>query len=286
MIEAMIRRVGVALLSIGLLAACSSARPAPPAAAPDWGHGLAAKVTADAMFTHLRALQDIANANKGNRAEGTPGYDASVDYVAKTLRGKGFEVSTPQFDRLYTVSPGNPALTVAGRSYQVDQASLLIQTPPGGLTGQPVRPAKPSGCASSDYPATVPKGAIAVVDDTGCSVVDKLNNAVAKGAVALIVLSAPAGQGAPPTLFSPGYFKQLTAPVAVVGARGAAALAANTAPIRLVLDAQTIKITSLDTAAIVVALRRREFSAVEVVTAFCHAAAVSHQIVGHIIPPS
>ena len=70
------------------------------------------------MFTHLRALQDIANANKGNRAEGTPGYDASVDYVAKALRSKGFDVSTPQFDRLYTVSPGKPALTVAGGSYR------------------------------------------------------------------------------------------------------------------------------------------------------------------------
>ena len=156
------------------------------------------------MFTHLRALQDIANANSGNRADGTPGYDASVDYVSKTLRDRGFEVSTPLFDRLYTVSPGKPALTVAGRTYQVDQASLLVRTPPGGLTGQPVRPTQPSGCAPNDYPAEVPKGAIAVVDDTTCSVVDKQNSAVAKGAVALIVLSAPpAGQGARPRCSSP-----------------------------------------------------------------------------------
>jgi Zn-dependent M28 family amino/carboxypeptidase len=240
----MIRRLGAALLLAGLVAGCSAPRPGPLAAAPDLGRGLATKVTADGMFTHLRALQDIANANKGNRAEGTPGYDASVDYVAKTLRGRGFDVVTPQFDRLLAVSPGNPALTVAGRSYQIDQASLLVQTPPGGLTGQPVSPTRPSGCASADYPAVLPKGAIAVVDDTACSVVDKQNSALAKGAVALIVLSAPAGQGAPHTLFSPGYFKQLTAPVAVVGAYGAAALARNTAPIRLVLDAQNIKITS------------------------------------------
>jgi hypothetical protein len=108
------------------------------------------------MFAHLRALQDIADA-------------------------KGFGVSTPQFDRLDTVSLGKPAQTLAGRSYQVDQASLLIRTPPGGLTGQPVRPTQPSGCAASDYPAVVPKGAIAVVDDTRCSVVDKQNSAVAKG---------------------------------------------------------------------------------------------------------
>jgi hypothetical protein len=243
MTRATLRRLGAMLLT-GLLAACSSPRPAPPAAAPDLGRGLAAKVTVDRMFGHLRALQDIANANNGNRAEGTPGYDASVEYVAKALRGRGFEVSTPQFDRLYSISLGKPALTLASGSYPVDQASLLVRTPPGGLTGQPVRPTVPSGCAVGDYPATVPKGAIAVVDDTRCSVVDKQNSAVAKGAVALVVLSTPGSQGAPPTLFNPGYFKQLTVPVAVAGAYAAGALARTTAPIHLVLDAENVKITS------------------------------------------
>ncbi|WP_156744744.1 M28 family peptidase, partial [Mycobacterium sp. E2238] len=241
----MTRRLGAALLlATALLAGCSSGRPGSPAAAPDLGRGLAGKVTADRTFAHLRALQNIANANKGNRADGTPGYDASVDYVAKALRDRGFEVMTPQFDRLYTVSPGRPAMTIAGRSYPVDQASLLVQTPPGGLTGQPVRPAEPSGCAASDYPAALPKGSIAVVDDARCSVVDKQNSAVAKGAAALVVLSAPAGQGAPPTLFNPGYFKQLTVPVAVAGRPAATALAGASAPIHLVLDAQNTKITS------------------------------------------
>jgi Zn-dependent M28 family amino/carboxypeptidase len=240
----MIRRLSAVLLLAGLLAGCSSVRPGPPATAPDLSRDLATKVTGDRMFTHLHALQDIANANKGNRAEGTPGYDASVEYVAKALRSKGFDVSTPQFDRLYTISPGKPAVTVAGRSYQVDQASLLLRTPPGGLTGQPVRPTQPAGCAAGDYPAAVPTGAIAVVDDSRCSVVDKQNTAVARGAAALIVVSAPNGQGAPATLFNPGYFKQLTVPVAVVGANGGAALARATAPVRLVLDAENIKITS------------------------------------------
>src|SRR5262249_14709853 len=137
---AMIRRLGAALLLTALLAGCASPRTAPPAAAPDLGRELAPKVTAERMFTHLPALPDIANANKGNRADGTPGYDASVEYVAKALRNRGFDVSTPQFDRVYPVSPGKPTLTVAGRGYQVDQASLLVRTPPGGLTGPPVRP--------------------------------------------------------------------------------------------------------------------------------------------------
>jgi Zn-dependent M28 family amino/carboxypeptidase len=240
----MIHRLGATLLLLtGLLAGCSS-RPGPPATAPDLGRGLAAKVTADGMLARLRALQDIANANGGNRAAGTPGYDASVEYVAKALRGRGFDVTTPQFDRLYAVSAGKPTLTVAGRSYQVDQASLLVRTPPGGLTGPPVRPNRPAGCTAGDYPSVVPKGAIAVVDDSRCSVVDKQNSAVAKGAVALIVVSQPNGAGAPPTLFGPGYYNQLTMPVAVVGANGGAALAYATTPVRLVLDAENIKITS------------------------------------------
>ncbi|SPM38923.1 peptidase M28 [Mycobacterium numidiamassiliense] len=232
------------LLIILVVTGCSSPHRARPAAAPDLSRELAEKVTAERMFTHLHALQDIANANKGSRADGTPGYDASVEYVAKALRNRGFDVSTPQFDRLYPISPGKPTLTVAGRSFQVDQASLLVRTPPGGLTGQPVRPIAPSGCAVGDYPAALPPGAIAFVDDTSCSVVDKQKTAVAKGAVALIVVSAPNAQGAPPTLFNPGYFKQLTVPVAVVSDYGGKALAQASAPVHLVLDAENIKITS------------------------------------------
>jgi hypothetical protein len=217
-------------------------RAAPPA--PDPARSLAAKVTADGMFVHLRALQEIANGNKGSRASGTPGYDASVDYVAKTLRNKGFEVSTPRFERLRNTSEGKPTLTVAGRSYPVDQASLLVRTPTGGLTGPLVRPTRPAGCVAGDYPATLPKGAVAVVDDSRCSVVDKQNSAVARGAVALIVISQPSGHGAPPTLFNPGYYNQLTVPVAVVGADAGAMLGRATAPVRLVLDAENVKITS------------------------------------------
>ena len=46
------------------------------------------------MLAHLKKLQEIADANGGNRALGTPGYDASADYVAQTLRDKGFDVQT------------------------------------------------------------------------------------------------------------------------------------------------------------------------------------------------
>lgn len=47
---------------------------------------------------HLEVLQKIADEHGGNRAAGTPGYDASVDYVVGVLRRAGFSVGTPTFE--------------------------------------------------------------------------------------------------------------------------------------------------------------------------------------------
>ncbi len=55
-------------------------------------------VDADDALVHLQALQDIADANGGTRASGTPGYDASADYVADLLEDAGFIVERQVFD--------------------------------------------------------------------------------------------------------------------------------------------------------------------------------------------
>ena len=49
-------------------------------------------VTIDGVRAHQAAFQAIADANGGNRAAGTPGYDASVAYVADTFEAAGYEV--------------------------------------------------------------------------------------------------------------------------------------------------------------------------------------------------
>ncbi len=227
----------VMAIAVAALASCSSTE-----SAPDLPRDLAGKVTADGMYTHLRKLQEIADANRGNRAEGTPGYDASVDYVVKVLKDKGFDVQTPEFDRLDRTEGGNPTLTVSGRGYHVDQASLLVTTPPGGLNAITLRPQKAPGCTAADYGTMSVKGAIAVVDDTGCSVGAKQNTAVAKGAVGLLVVSAPGTRGSPAGLFTPGYYQQLTVPVGVIGNDADAALRRTNAPVRLVLDSKPVMV--------------------------------------------
>jgi aminopeptidase S len=94
--------VGLVVLS----AACGSpvvestpTTPAPSAAVPVGPllQELTGAVSVDGAWVHLQALQRIADENGGNRAAGTPGYEASVEYVAGVLRAAGFEASTPTY---------------------------------------------------------------------------------------------------------------------------------------------------------------------------------------------
>lgn len=223
-------RTAVALTLVALLAGCGSSAPAPAIDPSD----LAREVTVDDVFGHLQRLAEIADANDGTRADGTAGYDASVEYVAGVLRDNGFDVTTDEFERLVVADPGKPTLTIAGRSQPVDQASLLANTAKGGLTALTLRPREPAGCTAADYGDVSVRGAIAVVDDQGCSVVEKQAAATAEGAVGVLVVSDSGARG----LFTPGYYQQLKAPVAVIGRDVDAQLRRTDAPVRLVLDAR------------------------------------------------
>src|SRR5690606_23890386 len=59
---------------------------------------------------HLRALHRIATAHGGNRAAGTPGYDASRDYVANRLRRAGYRVTLQPFTFTYFEERSAPVL--------------------------------------------------------------------------------------------------------------------------------------------------------------------------------
>src|SRR6187455_223011 len=68
-------------------------------------------MTLEGVREHQAALQEIADENGGTRAAGTPGYDASVDYVVDTLKAAGWTVSTHEFD--FTVAQPIRQLTPA-----------------------------------------------------------------------------------------------------------------------------------------------------------------------------
>jgi aminopeptidase S len=82
---------------------------------------LAGEVSEARAMKYLQALQKIADQHGGNRAAGTSGYDASVDYVVGVLRRAGFRVSTPTFE-----SSGEDGEGVSG-----PQRNVIAQTRTG-----------------------------------------------------------------------------------------------------------------------------------------------------------
>ena len=79
-------------------------------------------VTLEGVRAHQAALQAIANANGGNRAAGTSGYDASVAYVVDMLEQAGWGVQLNLFN-----------FTVAQPVQQHTPAA--VTHPVGGVTG-------------------------------------------------------------------------------------------------------------------------------------------------------
>ncbi len=105
---------------------------------------------------HQAALQAIADANGGTRAAGTPGYDASVDYVVDTLEAAGWSVSLDEFPFLFFPPPTLQQLTPVNAVYET---GVFTGSGFGTVTGNvipvdinlvPPR-ASTSGCEAGDF---------------------------------------------------------------------------------------------------------------------------------------
>ncbi|OAK56467.1 M28 family peptidase [Rhodococcoides kyotonense] len=184
-----------------VLAGCSSssgdeppASSAPtPVATPD-GPGLADAVTGDAVVAHLEQLERIAVDNNGNRAAGTPGYDASVDYVVDQLESAGFEVETPEFE-FDQFEATTQTLSAGGQEIPVSALQYSPSTPDGGVTARVVAAPKDDspGCEATDYDGLDPKGAVVVVDRGVCPFGQKQTVAADLGASAIVVVNNEPG---------------------------------------------------------------------------------------------
>jgi Zn-dependent M28 family amino/carboxypeptidase len=182
------------LVAVTLFAAgCShrsatSQQQANPAAA-DFATALRNRVTTDAMMAHLAKLQDIANANNGTRAVGTPGYEASIDYVVNTLRGKGFDVQTPEFSaRVFHAEKGSVSL--GGKNFDARALEYSLGTPADGVSGPlvSVPDGDATGCNAATYDKLPAQGAVVLVERGKCPFAQKEDAAAQRGAVAMIVV--------------------------------------------------------------------------------------------------
>ena len=207
--------------------------PATPAA--EFAATLQKRVTADAMMTLLKKLQEIADAHDGNRALGSPGYDASVDYVANTLRDKGFDVQTPEFE-VHLPFADEPSLTVSGNKVAAKPLEFTKGTPLEGVSGPlvPARVEDTPGCTPSDYDGLPVAGAVVLVDRGKCQFGVKQAMAAERGAVALIVANNEDGDDMGGTL---GETTDVKIPVISVTKATGAQLRAEPGPTTIKMNA-------------------------------------------------
>ena len=163
------------------------------------------------LFDHLVALQKISDAHPGpdghgNRDTGRPGYEASVDYVARLVRKAGYKVTVQTYDWEDFELTAAPAFTASGHAYAFEKDWYVARLSGQGSVSAPVQPvgavvsradATPSsaGCAPADF-ARFKRGDIALIQRGGCSLDAKVKNAQAAGAAGVVLFNTPdAGVG-------------------------------------------------------------------------------------------
>jgi Zn-dependent M28 family amino/carboxypeptidase len=205
--EPLSRRLSVAVAAAACIAGI--ALPGGVSAAPTTNsQALRDAVNVPGMQDHMAALQAIADANGGTRASGTPGYDASLEYVKDQLEETGYyDVTVQEFlydvfrdvppaDEMERVSPEprvytqNVEFVTMDYSGNGDVTGELVATndiviPPGAEAST-----SNSGCEPGDFtPASETEDQIAMIQRGTCDFFVKAENAEAAGYDAAIIFN-------------------------------------------------------------------------------------------------
>jgi hypothetical protein len=152
------------LLRLALFALAVTAT---PALARTPAETLASAVKYNDVRKHLQELQQIADENGGNRGSITPGYQASVDYVASILRRAGYDVTIQQFTFEFvgeTAPPEFERVSPNPETYQEGEDFFTMQYSGSGDVTARIRPVdvvvpigsspdntSTSGCEPADF---------------------------------------------------------------------------------------------------------------------------------------
>jgi aminopeptidase Y len=194
-----------------------------------------ADTTSEGPFGHLQALQEIADANGGNRAAGTPGYDRSADYVAERLREAGYDVRFEEFTFPFFEERSPPVLVSGAAQTRTPARELRtfrnsasgdvtapVRAVDLGLSGDAAPAASTSGCEAADFDG-FERGAIALLRRGTCTFQVKVDHATAAGAAGAVIMNE--GTSGRTELFS-GQINASAIPVVGVSVESGQALAA------------------------------------------------------------
>src|SRR5207302_7403932 len=124
----------------------------------------------------------------GNRDAGTPGYRASVNYVAGLMRKAGYTVTIQTYSFAASEITGVPALNLSGQSYGLMRDWSVARLRAGGTLSSPVQAARgsASGCFAADFLGFAP-GNVAILQRGDCAYDVQVNNAALAGAAAVLL---------------------------------------------------------------------------------------------------
>jgi Zn-dependent M28 family amino/carboxypeptidase len=157
-------------------------------------------VTVGGILGHERVFQRIANQNGGTRASGTPGYEASADYVKRRLQAAGYTVTEQAFifpffqelapAELEQVSPTPTTYETGTFDFSGSGEVTGVVVPTNDIVIPPTpEPSSTSGCEPGDFAPAPAEPAVALIQRGTCFFEDKVNNAVAAGYDAVIIFN-------------------------------------------------------------------------------------------------
>jgi Peptidase family M28 len=165
---------------------CNDDEPAKPKRPP--------RITQVGLQRHLAALQRIADANGGERAAGTKGYDASVAYVTEELRKAGWRVRTQQVPMTAWREDRPALLSINGRALSARELRVPSYSAAGRAQG--TLHAVDDACEREDFDTLRP-GQVAFTGFGTCFLWRKTVNARNAGASALVVQAKGTSRGVP-----------------------------------------------------------------------------------------
>lgn len=147
------------------------------------------RVHVEDIEEHLRAFENIAKRNGGDRAAGSPGYEQSARYVEGILRKAGYRTKRQWFEFRYERINAQSLTVLSGDDQAIEQ-NPMTNTPgtgPAGVTGALISPKDTIGCAADAWGENQAAGKIALIKRGSCTFFEKSKLAKAAGAVAVVI---------------------------------------------------------------------------------------------------
>ncbi|WP_238693551.1 M20/M25/M40 family metallo-hydrolase [Micrococcus sp. HSID17245] len=160
---------------------------------PNSPEKLVRSISSNHLRQDIAAFAAIADEH-GNRAAGTPGFQASLDYAVGELEEAGYDVELQEFEITYTETLRD-RLAQTGPVQRDLEHTVFTSSPSAQVTDAPLTAPSgaATGCADADWAGADLTGSVALVSRGDCTFAQKSQVAAASGAEAVIIYNNAEG---------------------------------------------------------------------------------------------